>query len=96
MKAAVLLTFLSVLTSPAFAADTKIATTGYVGGAVEHVKQYTNEEIAKNKLTQGTNVKIENNTISVANATQTTAGVVKYGTIPTSSSGSGEALIWVE
>lgn len=35
-------------------------------------------------------------TISVAEGTQTVKGVVKYGTIPTSSTGSGEALIWVE
>ena len=47
-------------------------------------------------LTAGNNVSISNNTISVADATATTLGVVKYGKIPTNSSGTGEASVWVE
>lgn len=93
MKAAVLLTFLSILTTPAFAA---IPNTNYIDGVVTHVKGYTDAEVDKVKLTQGTNVTITNKTINVATGTQTTAGVVKYGTIPTTSTGTGEALIWVE
>lgn len=94
MKAAVLLTFLSILTTPAFAA---IPNTNYIDGVVTHVKGYTDTEVGKVKLTQGSNVTISSdNKINVATGTQTTAGVVKYGTIPTASTGTGEALIWVE
>ncbi len=93
MKTAVLLTFLYILTAPAFAA---IPSTDYVDDVVTHVKEYTDAEVDKVKLTQGTNVTITNKTINVATGTQTTAGVVKYGTIPTTSTGTGEAFIWVE
>ena len=93
MKTVATLAFLSIFISPAFAA---VPSTEYVEGAVTHVKEYTDSEISKNKLTAGSNITITNNKVSVANGTQTTAGVVKYGTIPTTSTGTGEALIWVE
>lgn len=105
MKRAILLAFLTVITLPAFAedgvvastdTDRKIASTAYVAGAVDAANGYTDDEILKVKLTQGSNVTITDNKINVATGTQTTAGVVKYGTIPTTSTGGGEALIWVE
>jgi hypothetical protein len=108
MKRAILLAFLTIITLPAFAEDAavataaatntdrKIASTAYVAGAVDAANEYTDDEILKVKLTQGSNVTITNNKINVATGTQTTAGVVKYGTIPTTSTGGGEALIWVE
>ena len=104
MKRAILLAFLTVITLPAFAedgavatsTDRKIASTAYVAGAVDAANEYTDDEILKVKLSQGSNVTITDNKINVATGTQTTAGVVKYGTIPTTSTGGGEALIWVE
>lgn len=76
-KIIVALSFLSICASGAFAEDaatstatptipenkTPIASTNYVAGAVEHVKEYTDS---------------------------------KYGKIPTSETGTGTALIWVE
>ena len=58
---------------------------------------YMNEKIAANKLTQGTNVTISNNTINVATANATTAGVAEWGTVPAGSATSTtSAKIWIE
>ena len=58
---------------------------------------YMNEKIAANKLTQGTNVTISNNTINVATASATTAGVAEWGTVPAGSATSTtSAKIWIE
>ena len=101
MKTAVLLAFLMLSVSGAYAEDaatsgatehSKIASVNYVAGALQAAKDYTDTKA----LTQGSNVTISDNKINVADATQTTKGVVKYGTIPTAAAGTGEALIWVE
>ncbi|MDW2995538.1 MAG: hypothetical protein R8M71_01035 [Alphaproteobacteria bacterium] len=79
MKATVLLTFLSVLTSPAFAA---IPSTAYVEGA----KDAAVAAAATDATTKANN--------ALNSAKTYTDG--KYGKIPTSSTGTGTALIWVE
>ena len=79
MKAAVLLTFLSVLTSPAFAA---IPSTAYVEGA----KEAAVAAAATDATTKAGK--------ALEDAKTYTDG--KYGKIPTSSTGTGTALIWVE
>lgn len=97
MKTAVLLTFLYILTAPAFAA---IPSTDYVDDVVTHVKEYTDNAVRdkQDTLTGSGAITVDQTakTVSVASGTQTTAGVVKYGTIPTTSTGTGEAFIWVE
>lgn len=102
IKTAALLAFLMFSVSGAYAEDVattgtttehgKIASVNYVAGALQAAKDYTDTKA----LTQGSNVTISDNKINVADATQTTKGVVKYGTIPTAAAGTGEALIWVE
>lgn len=101
MKTAAILAFLMFSVSGAYAEDaatpgttehSKIASVNYVAGALQAAKDYTDTKA----LTQGSNVTISDNKINVADATQTTKGVVKYGTIPTAAAGTGEALIWVE
>lgn len=102
MKTAVLLAFLMFSVSGVYAEDAAtsgttekripVASTQYVAGALQAAKDYTDTKA----LTQGSNVTISDNKINVADATQTTKGVVKYGTIPTAAAGTGEALIWVE
>ena len=47
-------------------------------------------------LTADNGVKIADNKVSGVAATTTSYGVVKYGAIPASSTGKGEASIWVE
>ena len=61
------------------------------------IKDLTTSLNAKqNNLTADNGVKIADNKVSGVAATTTSYGVVKYGAIPTSSTGTGEASIWVE
>lgn len=50
----------------------------------------------QDNLTADNGVTIVDNKVSGVAATTTSYGVVKYGAIPTSSTGTGEASIWVE
>ena len=50
----------------------------------------------QNNLTADNGVMIAGNKVSGVEATTTSYGVVKYGAIPASSTGTGEASIWVE
>lgn len=50
----------------------------------------------QDNLTADNGVTIADNKVSGVVATTTSYGVVKYGAIPTSSTGTGEASIWVE
>lgn len=61
------------------------------------IKDLTTSLNAKqNNLTADNGVTIADNKVSGVAATTTSYGVVKYGAIPASSTGTGEASIWVE
>ena len=61
------------------------------------IKDLTTSLNAKqNNLTADNGVTIVDNKVSGVAATTTSYGVVKYGAIPASSTGTGEASIWVE
>ena len=61
------------------------------------IKDLTTSLNAKqNNLTADNGVTIVDNKVSGVAATTTSYGVVKYGAIPTSSTGTGEASVWVE
>ena len=61
------------------------------------IKDLTTSLNAKqNNLTADNGVTIVDNKVSGVAATTTSYGVVKYGAIPASSTGTGEASVWVE
>ncbi|MBE6461944.1 MAG: hypothetical protein E7006_03860 [Alphaproteobacteria bacterium] len=74
------------------------ATSDEAGRIVPSV-EYMKNEIEENKLTAGTNVTISDldNSINVATANATTAGVAEWGTVPAGSATSTtSAKIWIE
>lgn len=89
-KIAIFLAFFTILTYDTFAApaDTPVASTNYVK---EGLNTKQNTLVSTDTVAIGSD-----NKITVRDGTQTEKGLVTYGTIPTSSAGTGSALIWVE